>query len=83
MRCSSTPRSVIKRFLIIVVVLGLVVGVGLVAVRRYVGSRGVANQVAEQVKSAYGGDVKVGEVDVGIATTSVRNFEFFEKDCPH
>jgi len=69
-----------KRYLAIslaaVCLLALVAGV---AVRRYLRSQHVAQQVTTHLEALYGGPVKVGEVDVGLGSTSIKGFALYEE----
>jgi uncharacterized protein YhdP len=60
--------------LAVVVVLG-----GLfVAAKKYLGSQQLAPQVAARLQAAYGGPVRVGEVDVGVNRSSLRHLRLYE-----
>src|SRR4051812_1588094 len=65
--------------LALVIVLLAIVGAGFF-VRSYLRSHRMAQQVATRLKSVYGAPVRVGEVDVGLGSTTISNFELFEED---
>jgi hypothetical protein len=65
------------------IVVLLVVIVSMVAVRYYLRSRQVVQQVTTQLEALYGGPVRVEQVDVGLATTTISGFELFEPGSDH
>ena len=70
-----------KRILTITLVaLVLVVIVSLVAVRFYLRSHRVTQQVTARLEAATGGSVRVGEVNVGLSSTTITGFELFEQE---
>src|ERR1043165_5657411 len=81
---AKNPRTVfevvMKRFLIIaaiIVCLGLVAAG--VAMRSCLRSRQVAQHVTTRLEALYGDPVRVGDVDVGLGSTSLTNFALYEE----
>lgn len=50
------------------------------AVRRFLTSQRVVDNVVAQLQSVYKGDIKLGGVDVGLESTSLTKLELFEVD---
>ena len=68
-----------KRFLLIsLLVVGILVLGGVFYVRHYLHSPQVANQVATQIESLYGGPVHIESADVGMGSSEVHGFALFE-----
>ena len=65
------------------IVVLLVVIVSMVAVRYYLRSRQVVQQVTTHLEALYGGPVRVDQVDVGLASTTISGFELFEPGSDH
>src|SRR5947209_16448736 len=67
-------RRLVIALLILVLVLAAVYWGG----RRFLASPRMAEEVAARLASAYGAPVKVGEVDIGLHGTSLRQLQLYE-----
>src|SRR6267143_823808 len=81
--CDLVPEDctevVMKRFVLISLIVVVVVIAGAaIFVRQYLRSERVVTQVTERVEALYGGQARVGSVDVGVSTSALHNFELFE-----
>ena len=72
--------NMLKRVLGILFVVLLVCVVSGFAVRRYLTSQRVVNNVVAQLQTVYKGEIKLGGVDVGLGSTSLTKLELFEVD---
>jgi translocation and assembly module TamB len=64
---------------LVVLVLLLVAGAGVLALRNYLSSARVAAQVTAGLEEQYGAPVKIGNAEVGLRASSVRHLELFEE----
>src|ERR1022692_1172707 len=64
-----------KRFLVLMLV--AVIAGGLL-VRAYLRSNRVTEQVTTQLEAVYGGPVRVGDVEIGLTGTTIRDFALYE-----
>jgi hypothetical protein len=72
-----------KRTLIISLgLIALVVTASALALRLYLRSQRVVHQVTTQLETFYGGPVQVGEVDIGLKSTTLKNLAFYEERNP-
>jgi len=70
-----------KKTVRILFVLIAVLFVGWFCVRRYLNSRHVVAKVVAHLQQAYGGNVKLDEVDIGLTSSELNRLEFSETDC--
>lgn len=68
-----------KRALVILLGIGLLIGASGYAVYRYLNSSHVAEQVAARLGTLYGGQVHVGEVNIGLNESRLDDFKLFEE----
>jgi hypothetical protein len=68
----------LRRVLCILVIILLACGIAGLALRKYLTSRTVADNVVAQLQTVYKGDIKLGGVDVGLGSTSLTKLELFE-----
>jgi hypothetical protein len=71
-----------KRFLLILLAVVVLAALGVViGGRYYLHSDQVRQRVATRLESIYGGDVEVGEADIGVTgDTTLKNLRFYERD---
>ena len=71
-----------KRFVLIsLVIIALVLIVSGLIVRQYLHSSRVAQQVTQRLETIYGGPVRVGEVDVGLNSTTIAGLTLYEESA--
>src|SRR5262249_32340302 len=70
-----------RRLLFAVLVLAAVIGALAVAVKGYLRSRHVADQVAARLEEVYGAPVEIGELDVGLRESTLRGLKLYEPDA--
>ena len=69
-----------RRWLILILVVLLLLGTLTMAALQYLRSPRAAADVAARLQLAYGGPVEVGEIDVGMQRSTVRQVKLFEPD---
>jgi hypothetical protein len=69
----------VRRWLLVGLLVALVVGViVVVAARRYLSSSEAVARVTAALEAQYGGPVRVGQVDIGLHHSSVRDLKLYE-----